>query len=283
MQILIKLTLARNKMIKPVQISSIGRKVIATTMFATAVLASNANTLKNSNKNIEEKQKTELISSDASKAMASNAIIPQTFSFEHNKKLDKIFLENCDLDSSKKDKKENLDAIYRIYGTYGATIEIQRLIDSQLIENTINTFLGHYTLPRQIVERGQEVTSHFYGWQDLVFFTDLFKEELNMYQKQEYPSAETATEMIDNHINNSEFFNEGDKKIYNDHSKIFKAKQTNPNSAQAKSDLLAYKVHLLNILAFNNYFAQEHMLPEKSLFMFYFSNYFVSGENVIKP
>ena len=143
--------------------------------------------------------------------------------------------------------------------------------------------MGHYALTDKERSTAQEITAHFYGWQDQILFTDLFREELKMYDEQEFPSAETAISYIDKHINNTNFFTETDKKIYEEHSRIFQSKQINKTNSQALSDLLAYKVHLLNVLAFNNYFTKEYAIPEKHLFNAYFHNDFINGQAAIKP
>lgn len=270
-------------MIKPIITNPITRKFVATAILTTSVLATSAATIQEGKNKTTQTAQSELVGTDAAKAAMTNAVKIETFSLEHNKKLDDIYLKNCLPDMSKKDKKSNLDAIYRVYGTYGATIEIQRAIDSQFMENTINSFLNHYALSDDQRDLAKVVTSHFYGWQDQVLFTDLFRDELKMYDEQEFPSAEKAIAYVDNHINNTDFFTEADKKVYEEHSKIFKSKQPNKNSSQALSDLLAYKVHLLNILAINNYFSLKYQIPQRELFMAYFIKDFVNGDASIRP
>ena len=268
-------------MVKSIISSPIGKSFVATAMLTSAVISANATNINTANSS--QKANNELVSKEAAKALKANTLSIGTFSYEHNKKLNKLYLENCALDEKKRDKKETLDAIYRVYGTYGATIELQRAIDAVFIEKALNAFLGHFDFTKKDQDLISQVASQFYGWQDNVYFTDLFREELKMYSEQDYPSAEKAIEYIDNHINNKNFFTDADIKTYNDHSEIFKSKQLNPDSAQGKSDLLAYKVHLLNILAFNNFFTQDHKMPERYLFMYYFSENFVNAENSIKP
>ena len=269
-------------MIRSIMANPIGRKILATTLFTTSVLATNAMTTQDNKDKIANAKQVELVSPEFARATATNAVRLETFSIEHNKKLDKIYIENCEQGYSKKYRKENLDAMYRVYGTYGATIEIQRAVDSQFIENTFNSFLDHYELTNNERERAKETFSLFYGWQDNILFSDLFKEELKMYEEQDFPSAEKAISYIDKHIDNKEFFTEKDKKMYNEQSKMFESMQIDKNTPQAKSDLLAYKVHLIHIFAFHKFF-NENPIPEKSLFWRYFSRDFVNGEAAIKP
>lgn len=270
-------------MIKPITTAPITRKFIATAMLATSVLATNAATIQEGKNKATQATQTELVGTDAAKAAMTNAVKIETFSLEHNKKLDDIYLKNCLPEMSKKDKKSNLDAIYRVYGTYGATIEIQRAIDSHFIEKTINSYMNHYALTDKERSTAQEITAHFYGWQDQVLFTDLFRDELKMYEEQELPSAEKAISYVDRHINNKDFFTEADKKVYEEHSKIFQSKQVNKNSSQALSDLLAYKVHLLDALAINNYFSKNYPVPKNPIFVAYFTSDFVNGDASIRP
>lgn len=270
-------------MIKPIIASPVTRKFVTTAMLATSVLATNATIIHNDKNKTPQTFQTELIGADAAKTIKTNAMKLETFGFEHNKKLDDIYIKNCLPEISKKNKKDNLDAMYRVYGTFGATIEIQREIDSHFMEKAINSYLDHYSLTDQNRRAAQEIISHFYGWQDNVLFTDLLKDELKMYEEQDFPSAEKAISYVDKHINNKEFFTDVDKKIYDEHSRNFQSKQINKDGLQALSDLLAYKVHLLNILAFDNYFSKNHSVPEKQLFVVYFITEFVNGEASIKP
>ena len=63
--------------------------------------------------------------------------------------------------------------------------------------------------------------------------------------------------------------------FYNNESEVFKSLQSESESVQAKSDLLAYKVHLLNSLAFSKYI-KDKPFPEYPILSYYFSYEFVS-------
>lgn len=266
-------------MIKPIFANRIGRNFIASTILATAAL-STATTSPATAKNTAQK---EIVSQAASTAMQSNIINLGTFSMAHNKKLDKIYLDKCDTENSAKSKKSTLNAIYNVYGTYGATIEIQREIDDACIKESLNKYLTHFSYIGKERKAATKITSDFYEWKNDVFYTQLFQEELKMYEEQEYPSAEKAMEVIDNHINNSAFFSKEAKETYTKGCQYFQAKQTNKNPEIAKSDLLAYKVHLLNTLAFHKFFTEDNKIPEKHVFMYYLDYEFLNGYAKIKP
>ena len=103
-----------------------------------------------------------------------------------------------------------------------------------------------------------------------------------MYAQQEYPSAEKAIKFIDSHIHNSKYFIKDDVKIYNDNCERFKSKQTDKVSVQAKADLLAYKTHILNVLAFKNYL-EKVKVPKESILSYYFKYDFMNSKNCVKP
>ena len=124
-------------MLKPILANPIGRKFAATTMFATAVLSAGSLSLAARNKQTQSPQ-TELVSSEAAKALQSRAInINSQEVFKHNKKLNKIYLKNCEPEKTIKDKKETLRAIYTVYGTLGGSIEIQKEIDNHFAKQAI--------------------------------------------------------------------------------------------------------------------------------------------------
>ena len=268
-------------MIKSIIANPIGRRFVATTMLTTAVIGGDATKLCSA-QNISTNVQTELINNNAAQALKANTISLESFSFERNRKLNKIYLKNCDIDRTQKNKKETIDAIYKVYGTYGATIELQNIIDSQFIESSINQYLEHFSFTDKTRAKAINLASEFYKWRDDVFFTELFADEQKMYEEQRFPSAEKAIEVIDNHINNDEFFSKQDKETYDKNSKWFLSEQKDKTSVQAKSDLLSFKVHLLNALAFNRYFIKNNM-PEDVIFRYYFNDKFVNGENCIEP
>lgn len=269
-------------MVKAILSTPIGRKITATTMLATAVLSTNAANLKVENTNSNYNQ-TELISQEAATALKNQVLKEPTNIVEHNKKMNKLLLATCENNKETKKMKSNLDAIYRVYGPYASMIELQRTLDDHYIEETFNSYLEYYNLTKYDCDIAKQIISHFHGWKDNVYYTELFKDELKMYEKSSIPNAEECLATIDNHINNKEFFKDDDIEIYHEFSKIFKAKQTDKDSPQAKADLIAYKVHLLNALAFNNYFTVDYKIPKPNVFAVSFGYDFVNGIGVVKP
>ena len=71
------------------------------------------------------------------------------------------------------------------------------------------------------------------------------------------------------------FFEKVDIDAYNEYSKRFASKQDKKDLQSAKSDLLAYKVHILDALAFNRYIMKMNSLPEEGAFFYYFKYDFV--------
>lgn len=268
-------------MIKPILSNSIGKTFVATAMLATAVIGTNAETIKNKQQNNAEQ--TELVSKETAQALKSNAIALNNKSIEHNKKIDKVYIKNCEPEKSVKNKKSSLDAMYNVYGSYGANIQIQTAIDTHFIKGTINSYLEHLSFLNENRAKAQSIFSEFYEWQNNEFYSDLYQEELKMYEKEEYPSVETAINFVDKQILNPKYFEKGDIKIYEKGCDIFKSEQKDGNSPQGKSDLLAYKVHLMNSLAFFNQLTKKHELPDEYIFTYYFNYEFLNGEASIKP
>lgn len=270
-------------MIKPILASKFSKNFVATTMFATAVLSAGSLSLVAQNSQVQSPQ-TELISNEAAKALQSRSVsLNSQEDFKHNKKLDKLYLKNCETDRTLKNKKESLDAIYNVYGTYGGVVELQRKIDNHFIEETINNYLEHLSFLSNDRKNATNTVSEFYEWTNDVFYTDLFSEELKMYEEQEFPTYEKVNEVLDNHLKNTKFFTAADFKIYQKGCDYFKSKQQESNSDEAKSDLLAYKTHLINALGFYNYLSKENKLPERHIFNYYFNDLFLNGEASIKP
>ena len=266
-------------MIKPIIANRIGRNFIAATMFATSVASANANSF-NSNYNTNS---TEVISQDAANIIRIHSFRLGTHSFEQNRKLDKNFLKYCQPNDSKKSKKETLKAIYNNFGTYGATIEIQKMIDNRFMEIFSENYIGHYSLVEKDIKNFKNAMLSFNNWKDNIFYKDLYKTELKMYKRQEFPSAELAIETVDNYISESNFFSEEDLATYKKGCESFVSMQKDKDSTLGKSDLLAYKMHLLNALAFKNYFLQNEQLIDPYLFRFYFQDSFLDGKNSPNP
>ena len=76
---------------------------------------------------------------------------------------------------------------------------------------------------------------------------------------------------------------EKDEKLYEEYSKKFVANQKETESVQAKSDLISYKIHLLNSLAFNDYFCQQNPMPKNYIFLTFLGFDFINGDGVVKP
>lgn len=268
-------------MVKAIFSNPIGRKIVATTMFTTAIVSTNATNLKTINSNDIDNH-TEIISKSASSALRNNIITFSTKNQEHNKKIEKNLAKICNSNKEIKRLKESTTAIYKTFGTFGGTIELQRIIDDYYIENTFDKYKEHYSMNEKKIEYADQIFSHFLGWKDNVYYTELFSEELKLYETTDFPAAEVFFNVIDNHVNNKNFFLEEDAVIYKKLSDNFKSKQKETFSLQAKSDLIAYKIHLLNTLAFYNYFEQVKDLPDKYIFKTNFRYDFVN-KGVITP
>lgn len=269
-------------MVKAIFSSPIGRKIATTAMLTTAVIGANASNLKTNNENVSINQ-TEVVSPEAAMALKTRIVTVSNDKYEHNKKMDKLLLATCQKPSETKNVKTSADAVYRIFGTYGAMIELQRSLDDYYMEKTFDAYLQHYGMSENDRKAASEIISHFNGWKDNVYYAELFKDELEMYEKEGVPTFEACIEMVDNHINNKEFFEEEDKVLYNEFSNKFMSKQSQLDTVQAKADLLAYKVHMLNAIAFNNYFANNDSIPNSHLLLTAFGYDFVNGDGVVKP
>lgn len=253
-----------------------------TAMLTTAVITSSA-TNSNLKNNFITPEQTEIISKAGAEALKNNAYTLEVSSFKHNKDLDKLYLKNCDIEKSTKYKKSILKSLYNVYGTYGATIEIQREIDNASLKEAFDLYLNHYKLDNKTKIKAIEIIADFEKWQNDVYYTELLKAEVEMYKKIPYPNVEQAIKIIDEHINNSEFFTKEDIKSYHGNSKKYQARQEKKDSEKAKADLLAYKVHLLNTLAFNKILIKFNF-PEAWILDYYFINEFINNKkSFIRP
>jgi len=268
-------------MVKSIISSPLTRKVATMAMLTTSVTLASANNLNTNNVNNETNQ-TELMSYEAATSLRAKTV-DIIDCHEHNKKIDKLLLNKLDKAKDTKEIKAYIDDTYKKLGTFGATIELQRLLDDISIENTIDQYLSNFTFLDKNRDIAKQLISQFYGWKDNVFYTDLKNEEITLHLSQKSLSADDYINKIDEHINNDSFFNEEEIDIYKNYSKDFVSKQKNKNSLQAKSDLLAYKVHLLNSLAFNKFFLQDNRLPNERTFFSLFNYNFIFGEDTIKP
>ena len=268
-------------MLKTVTQSHATRKFVASAMLATTVSASNANAL-NICEDLSTTNQIEVVSKSGADALKTNTFTYNPIKHRHNKDLDKLYIKSCETNKFVKDKKDKLDVIYGLYGAYGATVELQRDVDSVYMEKMFNSFLGHYSLSETVREKAKQKFEGFREWQNEVYYPELAKSEMLMYSEQQFPDLEKVTSVIDNHINNSGIFSKEDAKIYYGNSNKFKSRQVESDNEKAKFDLLAYKVHLLNVLAFHNYI-KENEFPESSLLQYYFAYDFVNGKGFVKP
>ena len=269
-------------MIRKIATSPINTRFITTSLVISSLLCGIA-TADAGNKNNKRKNiTTEVVSKDVAQSLQSNTFSLGTFCNEHNKKLDKIFLKSCNPQSSPKDKKQYLDSLYMTSGTYGATIELQRSIDDYHMQNTFETFSGYYRFSASDILKIKQLSSEFNQWKDTIFYPDLKKSEKTI-QTQNFLTAENATDIIDKHLLNKNYFIEEDIKIYNNACENFKSKQTDKISAMSKSDLLSYKVHVLNVLAFKNFINSRNDNPDSHIFNYYYHRHFINGEASIEP
>ena len=269
-------------MVKAIFSNPISRKVVATTMFATAVLSTSASSLKNT-QHYSTINNTEILSKEASNALKVQTLTSKEKREEHNKKLDKLLLETCETQRDSKITKTYIDALYSELGASGAIIEIQRRVDDFYIEKAFDKYLQHYKMEDEDRDIANSVISHFYGWKDNVYYSDLFKSELDMYSNSKLPNVDECLKVVDNHINNKDFFTEEDATTYNEFTKRFISQQSQPQTELAKVDLLAYKIHLLNSIAFSNYFFGDKNMPKEHLLFVNMGYEFVNGQGVIKP
>lgn len=269
-------------MIKPIAIPQIGRRFIATTMLTTALVAANSTKI-NAQSNIDQNVQTELVSKDTAKALEAQNAKLKVNRIEQNQKLNRIYIKYCEKDKTIKSKKESLESIYKVYGTFGGSIEIQRIIDNDYIEKTFNSYIEHLNYFRHNRKISNEIFSKFKEWRNNVYYNRLWQEEIKMYEKDNIPSADKVLSVIDNHINNTEFFTEEDKKLYEEGTRYFKSQQKDTTSVSAKSDLIAFKTHVLNAIAFKNYFIEQKSMPDDYIFMYYLNYDFLNGDIKIKP
>ena len=269
-------------MVKAIFSNPLTRKVVASTMFATAVVGANATNLKNEN-NDNLINQTEVMSKDAASIYKVRVEEVKLRHFQHNEKLDKMLLETCDKAKDVKNMNTKINDIYNSIGTYGAAIEIQRCLDNHYIEDAFEAYNEHYAMSDEDIAFASEMISHFHGWKDLVFYNELYKTEAEIYKKSPVPSLKECSEMLDNQINNTEFFKEDDKKLYYEFVGKFISRQQEKTSVNSASDLLAYKSHLLNALAFNNYFEEYKSIPNYHILVANLGSIFVNGDGAIKP
>lgn len=268
-------------MVKAILSSPIGRKFVATTMFATAVLSANAVNIKNNETN-ESIIQAEFVSKEAASALKTRVIDSSMKSLDRNKKIDKLLLDTCKKGRETKEVKSSMDVVYNSFGVNAATVKLQRDLDDYYMEKTIDSYLEYYDFTTKELNIANQVISHFYGWKDNVFYNEMYKSEAKMFNKKADLSTEECINIVDSHLKNEEFFTQDDADLYKEFSKIFLSKQTDKTSQQSKLDLLAYKTHLLNALAFNRYFV-TNVLPHSYIFTSVFSYDFIYGEGVVKP
>lgn len=268
-------------MIKPIVLNSFGRKVLTTAMFATAV--ANANSANLSARNAEINSDTTMVTKQQNfEVIKIHTYHLGTYSFDRNKKLDKIYLKYCSPEVKRADKKETLKFLYETFGTYGATIEIQKMIDENFLQESYKKYLEHFALSKNDIKNFNKVVSDFEEWKSGVFYKDFQSTKDKIYGKKGVPSAESAIEAIDDYVSKTALVSKTDLLAYNKTSQRFSSKQKDKESALAKSDLLAYKVHLLNALVFKKYFFEINKSYDSYLYSFYFQE-FINSEASIKP
>lgn len=128
-------------MIKPIISSPIVKRTILGTMMA-GVVTAGAMAKPNQTENPNQIQYTEVASPSAAEgskvlAFASNPVVNTTV---RNRALDNKIISLAENAQERKENQDYLDGRYNKFGTYGATVDIQMMLDEILIDQALTKF-----------------------------------------------------------------------------------------------------------------------------------------------
>lgn len=244
-------------MVKAIFATPLTRKVVATAMFVSAVAGASA-TNKGNDLPKERAEQVEVASKSSVTALKARIINMNYNKTSHNKKLDKKYSE---IYSSNLEKKKYLTERYNQYGFYGASIVLQKEIDDFYLESSISEYLSNNYLSPKEVNSLKAFLKEFKTWRETEY-SPMINEVVNsIVHKVDFPLAEDYNKALDRFVQTSSIFILNSREIYNDRIQKFVSKQKDKDSEQAKSDLLAYKTHIINSLAYSIQIHQKRSMP----------------------
>lgn len=256
-------------MIKAITQSPRVRNLVLAAMIAGSAIGAQA-VSNPARSNSSSSAQTEVMSSQAASAVTASrkASAP---ALEYNKKVAKHFLK----DGTEAQKAENLKGIKDMcaeHGTYYATMMMQLIVDDGYLKEIVDKFPAaareHIELETAYMKRagsgflGGAANSSNLDFTNLdkninTFknfttngFVNLRAELMSKVAKTgQYPTYEACSQVIDNYVlNEIGYFTDTDKKGYKDSVNAYRAKMTPAyrNSVQGKSDVIAYKMFMLD-------------------------------------
>lgn len=251
-------------MIKPIN-------AIRSTAFAFvtagALLAGCAN---NNNTKASTQNQTEVVSKGVTDAIKANALQTPTYSNEHNKKLDnryiKAFSEPEDIEAAKND----LTEVYENMGTFWASAEIQRSMDYEYLKLALSKFSSAFNNQKYVVSAFEELANKenevLLTWYNDVYHNSARIYEDNLASDAGVPSFEKVSKSCDDFIKTLSFLSKDEIQSYNEEVSSFKVKQKNPDSIQAKSDLIAFKVYTTDMIVLYNKLSELRKITYGSMY-----------------
>lgn len=202
-------------MIKP--ISSIGKSSLLGVMLATSVC---------------------LGAQDNKKGVVNKS---DEISYEHNVKLDeRVSNENI--------SPEQINNLYKELGTYGATIELQRLKNGY-VTNVVHPMLNNLS-DSQFWDVYDNCFSKFPAAVQEYIAETKAKTAAELYNKKGVPSAKECSDYIEKQILDDNSLSQSDYNKYKKDIKRFKKAQGNVITNQSVAELIAYKQYKLDSLAY---------------------------------
>lgn len=203
------------------------------------------------------------VSNSTADALKSNAVNTPVYSQERNKRIDDKVRSYATDSKDLRETNKNLDEAYKNLGTFGATAEMQQYIDQEALREVLKKFKNNY------YDSDKEMLDAFGGKNDLPIIQDLTgfidggltsryigivdnAEKTELY-KGKILSFEEVDKFYDSFFKKN--FNDSEElKDYDTSIKNFKERHRNKNSAQALSDLIAFKVYTMDRIAYKKYF-----------------------------
>lgn len=258
------------------------RNIAIGAMFAGAVAAGHG-AKPVTNPQTERPMQEQLISSDASKALAA-VVLSQTPSFEHNKAIDNKLIALSGNEEEVKNNTEAIDSYYKAFGTSGAVMAMQGMLDDIYLGKTMDEFHQKETTAlRKQLENPTKEQSEEYLHDMLIQgklgagigIADYYCEKLDgsVQNVKKYfmegwaphrtsylnnavkagngkPSAKTCSEYMDKLEKSVTFFTEEDHKAYRNNVAEYEAKLG--SSEVDQSNLVAYKLFLIDKMVIMN-------------------------------
>ena len=273
------------------------RKAIAGAMMMTAVLGGTAVANAKTNNNDRIINQTEVVSAEGAKALASMTLQSPTVPTQINNSIKNRIANSAETQTEREEDCKAIDMLFKNYGTYVATIYCQHALNNEycntrLLKNTNMT--KYYNLFKaESAELHAEfpyipLAADFSAYKNTIdqvakHIDEVYEPWFNNYiasiANGNDLSFDKCNKALDEVVKSNSW---ADIDYYNEQVNVFlfvcKRSNKDVNSIKIKSDLLAYKMFLIDTMYYNNVFENTGLYD--LIHGYALDNYVVNGSRI---